>query len=371
MNKLKLELLQSQVEAQKVRDQLQCVIYLVRRAWQGDEVASIHVANIVGVAPPKIERSPDQNALTATPKSRALNSWARLVIGLLNRIYHEEELELRAQQLLYMRDREELLDEQLMSHKDVMQHQTSLSHIQTSTLQLLQTREEEKARLRAEEREQLEQQKQELQSKFRRRVPPTLHSHSSARKDSVQKQAELELSDDLLVTPVRSRKDHGGSDEGVDGARHVNSTEDLEDERLDEASNDQGEHKIFNDVFRTRRRSSSLSRDEANLPKDKKPGTHRHVRSLTNEETGKRTNATRRPRPKTATFKSSSTGAAVTVPKRRPVSAHLSQPKPWSKPPPAFDTSKTKRQLELIEKDLKRTTKALQDRLGISKQGFV
>lgn len=31
VNKLKLELLQSQVEAQKVRDQLQCVIYLVRR----------------------------------------------------------------------------------------------------------------------------------------------------------------------------------------------------------------------------------------------------------------------------------------------------------------------------------------------------
>lgn len=31
VNNLKLELLQSQVEAQKVRDQLQCVIYLVRR----------------------------------------------------------------------------------------------------------------------------------------------------------------------------------------------------------------------------------------------------------------------------------------------------------------------------------------------------
>ena len=31
VNKLKLELLQSQVETQKVRDQLQCVIYLVRR----------------------------------------------------------------------------------------------------------------------------------------------------------------------------------------------------------------------------------------------------------------------------------------------------------------------------------------------------
>lgn len=31
VNKLKLELLQSQVETQKVKDQLQCVIYLVRR----------------------------------------------------------------------------------------------------------------------------------------------------------------------------------------------------------------------------------------------------------------------------------------------------------------------------------------------------
>lgn len=53
-------------------------------------------------------------------------------------MYREEELDLRAQQLLYMRDREELLDEQLMSHKDVMQHQTNVSLLQTNTLQLLQ-----------------------------------------------------------------------------------------------------------------------------------------------------------------------------------------------------------------------------------------
>ena len=72
-------------------------------------------------------------------QSRALNGWARLVIGLLNRIYQDEELELRAKQLLYMRDREELLDEQLMSrHKDVTQHQTNVSFVQTNTLQLLQ-----------------------------------------------------------------------------------------------------------------------------------------------------------------------------------------------------------------------------------------
>lgn len=56
-------------------------------------------------------------------------------------MYREEELDLRAQQLLYMRDREELLDEQLMSHKDVMQHQTNVSLLQTNTLQLLQVQE--------------------------------------------------------------------------------------------------------------------------------------------------------------------------------------------------------------------------------------
>lgn len=53
-------------------------------------------------------------------------------------MYQEEELELRAKQLLYMRDREELLDEQLMSHKDITRYQTNVSLLQTNTLQLLQ-----------------------------------------------------------------------------------------------------------------------------------------------------------------------------------------------------------------------------------------
>ena len=32
-----------------------------------------------------------------------------------------------------------------------------------------------------------------------------LHSHGLTRKDSVQREAELDLSEDLLVTPVRSK----------------------------------------------------------------------------------------------------------------------------------------------------------------------
>ena len=56
--------------------------------------------------------------------------------------------------------------------------------------------------------------------------------------------------------------------------------------------------------------------------------------------------------------------------KKRPVSAYLVRPTS-GRPPPAFDTSKTKRKLDLIERDLKLTTKALQERLGISRQGLV
>ena len=68
----------------------------------------------------------------------------------------------------------------------------------------LQAREEENARKRAEEREQLEQQKQELHAKFRR-VPPKFHSHNLGRKDSVQRETDLDVSENLLVSPVRSR----------------------------------------------------------------------------------------------------------------------------------------------------------------------
>lgn len=322
VNKLKLELLQSQVEAQKVRDQLQCVIYLVRRAWQGDETASIHVSNIVGVAPPRIQKNPELDEFTVTPKSKVLNGWARLVIGLLNRIYHEEELELRAKQLLYMRDREELLDEQLMSHNAVTQHSTSASLVQaTDAIQMLQAKEEQLARERAEEREQLQQQRQELQTRLRKPTPFALNLHGSTRKDTAQRQAEIDSSENLVVVPVRKRNENVTSLE-VDAAEHV--------------------------------------------------------RSQTREgAAGKKTNSQQqRPRPITASVKSSRSSVSVAAAKRRPFSAHslTAQPKTRNNSPPGFDSNNTaakRQQLDVIERDLKRTTKALQDRLGISKQGFV
>lgn len=69
----------------------------------------------------------------------------------------------------------------------------------------LQAKEECKARERAEEREQIEQQKQELKAKFRRR-PPRLQTHGVTRKDSVERIVDLDMSVNLLISPVRSKK---------------------------------------------------------------------------------------------------------------------------------------------------------------------
>ena len=68
----------------------------------------------------------------------------------------------------------------------------------------MQAREEDNARQRAEERERLEQQKQELHAKFRR-VPPKFHPLNLGRKDSVQREMDLDISENLLISPVKSR----------------------------------------------------------------------------------------------------------------------------------------------------------------------
>ncbi|XP_035680569.1 uncharacterized protein LOC118418682 isoform X2 [Branchiostoma floridae] len=128
-SQLRRELVESRAETQKATDRLHTLIGLVKRAWSGDETAAVHVANIVGVAPPSFH--PDTTAkgnlgtrmsgdqeeksfrLTALPKSRAVNNWALLTIRVLNREYCMLEEELRQQQHQYLHRREMFMNEQL------------------------------------------------------------------------------------------------------------------------------------------------------------------------------------------------------------------------------------------------------------------
>ncbi|XP_078608311.1 uncharacterized protein LOC144880155 [Branchiostoma floridae x Branchiostoma japonicum] len=133
-SQLRRELVESRAETQKATDRLHTLIGLVKRAWSGDETAAVHVANIVGVAPPSFH--PDTTAeykgnigtrmsgdqekksfrLTALPKSRAVNNWALLTIRVLNREYCMLEEELRQQQHQYLHRREMFMNEQLQDN---------------------------------------------------------------------------------------------------------------------------------------------------------------------------------------------------------------------------------------------------------------
>ncbi|XP_032228373.2 uncharacterized protein LOC5504212 isoform X2 [Nematostella vectensis] len=355
VSKLRQELLLCKTETQKVKDQLQCLIYLVRRSWSGDQVASIHVANIVGVAPPDIKTMEERNAITAVPKSRAVNNWAMLCIGLLNRMYREEELELRASQLMYLQDREGYLDEQLSSHKDVMHHQANMTLLRTNTLQLLQAKEQEEMRQRKERREQMEKQRQELRTQYSRKHPPQSRVHHHPLQESVHPERELVAGDALFVKPVtRKPVAHEGANEVVD----------LEATTTHHMSKGGTTANQFSDENTRKHPNATSDGTQMRINSGK---TNKHVRSQTAD------GSPSKPRPKTAGHGSRDTfrrDRPESGKKPRPVSAHLAKAR-TVKPPPAFDTSRTRHQLELIERDLRKTTKGLQDRLGISRQGMV
>jgi len=108
------QLLQNyQEELNNTKNQLQCLIHFVRRAWSGDVQASIHVANIVGVAPPDLCLQSGTNKIVTTPKPAAINNWAILTHGLLKQEYLKSEKDQRTEQLEYLLERNEFLDKQL------------------------------------------------------------------------------------------------------------------------------------------------------------------------------------------------------------------------------------------------------------------
>ncbi|KAK3750551.1 hypothetical protein QZH41_011083, partial [Actinostola sp. cb2023] len=178
-------------------------------AWSGDKIADLHVANIVGVAPPAIQKK-EQEQFKVFSKPDPVNNWARLCVGLLNKMYREEELELRASQLMYLQDREGYLDDELACHSDVMRHQTNMALLKTNTFQLLQAKEEEERRERQEKIKQLEKQKLGLQLQYRKHHPPHSHLYRKPSRDSVQQTTEINTDEALFVRPATTSRPTSG-----------------------------------------------------------------------------------------------------------------------------------------------------------------
>ncbi|XP_077983390.1 uncharacterized protein LOC144438222 isoform X2 [Glandiceps talaboti] len=121
--RMRQEVLESKAETQRVQDQLNCLIHLVKRAWIGDSAAAIHVAHIVGVAPPNIATKETENDLVAMqlePRPRVINNWAMLTIGLLNRYYKELERQAEEEAKLHLTRRIDYLEELMIHHRSLL-----------------------------------------------------------------------------------------------------------------------------------------------------------------------------------------------------------------------------------------------------------
>ncbi|XP_072169269.1 uncharacterized protein [Diadema setosum] len=116
--KMRNDVLDSKAETQRVRDQLNCLIMLVKRAWTGDSAAAVHVSNIVGVPPPAFKTEGEEEE--EHYKNAPVHHWAMLTIGLLNRHYQQMEAEGLALARARLQHRQEFLDEQLQCHREML-----------------------------------------------------------------------------------------------------------------------------------------------------------------------------------------------------------------------------------------------------------
>ncbi|KAL3859021.1 hypothetical protein ACJMK2_009261 [Sinanodonta woodiana] len=119
VSKLKQELQQARVENGKLIDQLNCLLSLVKRSWTGDDAATHHLANIVGVPPPNFEGLHSNTPIPET-KSQAAKHWERLVVKLLEREYAQVQAEIRDHQQRYIQNRQLYMHEVLLNHQDEM-----------------------------------------------------------------------------------------------------------------------------------------------------------------------------------------------------------------------------------------------------------
>lgn len=141
---LQQELVKSKAETQRSRDKLNCLISLIRRSWNGDRNALLHLSNIVGMEAPSghsmdgIEGRPSSMMQTGNhaTQTRAEHNWERLTVRLLEMENDVLQQEIRKYQQRYIENRTRYMDEVMTNHYVDMArlpiaHSTSAKHAST------------------------------------------------------------------------------------------------------------------------------------------------------------------------------------------------------------------------------------------------
>ncbi|XP_070574728.1 uncharacterized protein [Ptychodera flava] len=392
--RMRQEVLESKAETQRVQDQLNCLIHLVKRAWLGDAAASIHVANIVGVAPPNMttqEVENDMVAVHAEPKHprgkysssvsfitegpisvtthvtkpRVINNWAMLAIGLLNRYYKEKEIEAEEQAKKHLTRRIDYLEELLLHHRNMMNDlpRRSVKTVGDVDRHFIQQRLREQKQREAEERE----------KQLKRRTPVHHHLYRPvSAKTTDNSNDNYEVDDELIslfLQPSSGIKDTNRTRVTNGTFERTRNVDRFVQPGLFEAGD------LIPDREKAKRPSSAKVQQQADmararpksavLPKNERPlkyETTRPVSAKVSSTTTTRAKSAKGPRPNIEPRE-------VAQEKKK---AHVYFPVDSSPSLAHKDTvSEDLKRVRQMEEEFKQTTRLLQQRLGIAEDGAI
>ncbi|XP_070574729.1 uncharacterized protein [Ptychodera flava] len=366
--RMRQEVLESKAETQRVQDQLNCLIHLVKRAWLGDAAASIHVANIVGVAPPNMttqEVENDMVAVHAEPKPRVINNWAMLAIGLLNRYYKEKEIEAEEQAKKHLTRRIDYLEELLLHHRNMMNDlpRRSVKTVGDVDRHFIQQRLREQKQREAEERE----------KQLKRRTPVHHHLYRPvSAKTTDNSNDNYEVDDELIslfLQPSSGIKDTNRTRVTNGTFERTRNVDRFVQPGLFEAGD------LIPDREKAKRPSSAKVQQQADmararpksavLPKNERPlkyETTRPVSAKVSSTTTTRAKSAKGPRPNIEPRE-------VAQEKKK---AHVYFPVDSSPSLAHKDTvSEDLKRVRQMEEEFKQTTRLLQQRLGIAEDGAI
>lgn len=114
VGQLQEELKKSKAEKQQALEKLDSLLFLIRRSWNGDNSATLHLSRMVGL---HLEK--ETNGLAAKSK-RAMNNWFLLTIGLLDQERKQDLQRMHQKQISHIEQRYKYMQHVLNEHHKQM-----------------------------------------------------------------------------------------------------------------------------------------------------------------------------------------------------------------------------------------------------------
>lgn len=110
VDQLQKKLKKSEAEKQQIFEKLECLLFLIKRSWNGDSSATVYLARILG-----LDLEKGTNGVTEKSK-RAVDNWFQLTTSLLDRQQKQETLRQHQKQISHIEQRYRYMEHVLHEH---------------------------------------------------------------------------------------------------------------------------------------------------------------------------------------------------------------------------------------------------------------